>query len=128
MKTKRNGIVSAILMIVTNIVTLGAGANEAPAHNAAGIQTLSTQIAPDHSRADGRQRSRCGADARGDNLLNAGSKMVTDPLFFHAFTNVKSENVEAIHTAGEAGLLRRSSETASPMPPTTGQYGPGKRV
>lgn len=66
MKTRKGmALFLAILMIVTNIVTLGAGANEAPAQdNAAEYQTLGTQIAPITARADGRQRSRCGADAR----------------------------------------------------------------
>ncbi len=116
MKTrKRNGIVLAILMIVTNIVTLGAGANEAPAQdNAAEYQTLGTQIAPitaaqtDVSAADvARMRAWLS-----DNLLNAGTNgtapayeisyngtLLSDSLSSWTFTNVRntdvSENVES---------------------------------
>ena len=116
MKTRKGmALFLAILMIVTNIVTLGAGANEAPAQdNAAEYQTLGTQIAPitaaqtDVSAADvARMRAWLS-----DNLLNAGTNgsapayeisyngtLLSDSLSSWTFTNVRntdvSENVES---------------------------------
>ena len=127
MKTRKGmALFLAILMIVTNIVTLGAGANEAPAQdNAAEYQTLGTQIAPitaaqtDVSAADvARMRAWLS-----DNLLNAGTNgtapayeisyngtLLSDSLSSWTFTNVRntdvSENVESYTvTAANASAL-----------------------